>query len=153
MKISFSPKEYARLLELVHLGMQVVTAHQGFETPEARRYAEIERRVLDLATPFGCADLVDVGADGLPVPSAKLTEDERLRKIRGDYDNDTFWHELVNRLSDRDLAAQQTQQQIAGEGGPPLDAEARLRELEDAYWEEFQKNDLSRLVLLKGGAC
>jgi hypothetical protein len=29
MKVMFTPKEYARLLELVHLGMRVVEGRQG----------------------------------------------------------------------------------------------------------------------------
>ncbi|HEY0946756.1 MAG TPA: hypothetical protein VGD81_15860 [Opitutaceae bacterium] len=151
MKVSFTPKEYARLLELVHLGMHVVAGRQGFDTPGAKRYAELEQKLYELATPLGCGDLVTVGDTGALVPSEKIEDDERLRKILGDYDNDTFWHELVTRLSDRDLATEQAKQQLSGAGGPPIDADARLHRLEDSYWDEFEKNDLANVVLLKGG--
>ena len=59
MKVSFTAKEYARLLELVHLGLWTVSAHQGEETPAYRRYADLEQKLLELATPLGCADLVE----------------------------------------------------------------------------------------------
>lgn len=151
MKVMFTQKEFARLLELVHLGMRVVEGPAGIESPHVQRYAELEQKLYELATPLGCADLVDVGDTGELVPSEKLLTDERLEKIAGDYDNDTFWHELVTRLADRDLAAEQTRQSVTGGGGPPIDSDARLHKLEDAYWEEFEKNDLANVILLRGG--
>ena len=151
MKVMFTPKEYTRLLELAHLGLQVITGHQGRETSAAQRYAEIEQKLFELATPLGCADLVDVGGDGRLVPSEKILDDERLGKITGDHNNDVFWHELVARLSDRDLATEQARQSLSGKGGPPIDADTRLRDLEDAYWDEFEKNDLANIILLRGG--
>ncbi len=158
MKVSFTPKEYARLLELVHLGLHIAAPRDhGDEDgappprPAASRYDDLVAKLLDLAATWGCADLVDVGADGRLLLSDKIADDERLNKLVGDYNNDTFWHELVNRLADRDLAAQQTHQSLSIGGGPPLDADARLRELEDGYWEEFEENDLANLVLLRGG--
>ena len=151
MKVMFTPKEFTRLLELVHLGMRVVEGRQGEESPHVQRYAELEQKLYELATPLGCADLVDVGDTGALVPSEKLLDDERLAKIAGDYDNDTFWHELVTRLSDRDLASEQARQAVQGMGGPSIDTDARLRKLEDGYWDEFEKNDLANVILLKGG--
>ena len=151
MKVMFTPKEFTRLLELVHLGMRTVEGRQGDVGPHVERYVEIEQKLYELATPLGCADLVDVGSDGLLGPSDKLLTDERLTKITGDYDNDTFWCELVMRLSDRDLAAEQARQAALGGGGPAINAEQRLSKLEDGYWNEFEKNDLANLILLRGG--
>jgi len=147
----FTSKEFARLLELMHLGMRMVEGRQGEESPQVQRYSELEQKLYELATPLGCADLVDVGDMGQLVPSEKLLEDERLAKIGGDYDNDTFWHELVSRLADRDLATEQTRQSVLGTGGPSIDAEGRLHALEDAYWDEFETNDLANVILLRGG--
>jgi len=58
---------------------------------------------------------------------------------------------LVNRLADRDLAAEQARHHAAGVGGPPIDADSRLKQIEDAYWDEFEKQDLANLILLRGG--
>lgn len=151
MKVTFTPKEFTRLLELVHLGMRMVEGRQGEDSPHVQRYVELEQKLYEMATPLGCADLVDVGDTGQLVPSEKLLDDERLVRIAGDYDNDTFWHELVTRLSDRDLAGEQARHSVLGSGGPPIDADARLHRLEDAYWEEFEKNDLANVILLRGG--
>jgi hypothetical protein len=151
MKSMFTPKEYARLLELVHLGLRVVEGRQGDVAPALQRYAELEQKLLELATPLGCSELATIGDRGQWVPSEKLLTDERLGKIAGDYDNDTFWRELVTRLADRDLAAEQIRQAAQGNGGPAIDADARLRQLEEAYWSEFETHDLAHVLLLRGG--
>lgn len=151
MKVSFTQKEYARLMELVHLGMRTVMARQGVEAPHFERYTDIEQKILALAEVFGCEDRVDVGGDGKLVPASKIEEDERLRKIVGESDNDIFWHELVARLADRDLGVEQTLSGIAGKDGPPINADARLKEIEDAYWAEFEKYDLARVLILRSG--
>lgn len=151
MKVSFTQKEFSRLLELVHLGMRTVLARQGAESPFYERYAAVEQKVLAMADAYGCGEMVDVGGDGKLVPAAKLDEDERLRKVIGESDNDIFWHELVARLADRDLGVEQATATLVGKGGPPINADARLKEIEDAYWEEFEANDLARVVVLRGG--
>jgi hypothetical protein len=94
---------------------------------------------------------VDVGERGQLVASEKLLDDERLNKLADAFNNDTFWHELVNRLADRDLATEQVRQMGFGGGGPAIDADARLRQIEDAYWSEFEAHDLAHLLLLRGG--
>src|SRR3954470_13734721 len=58
MKVMFTPKEFTRLLELVHLGMRMVEGRQGEESPHVQRYTELEQKLYELATPLGCADLV-----------------------------------------------------------------------------------------------
>jgi hypothetical protein len=154
MKVTFTAKEYARVLELVHLGLHVVTGYQGKETAAAQRYAETVQKLLELATPLGCADLVEAGSDGALALAPKLTEDERVEKVISEFANDVFWHELVARLADRDCSSEQARRLLesATPGvDPPPAIEDRVKEIEDRYWAEFQKFDLNHVVVLKGG--
>jgi hypothetical protein len=152
MKVSFTPKEYRQLLELVHLGMWAVTAYQGEDTAAARRYYDLDQQLLELAEGMGCADLVEVREDGTLQPSPKLSEDDRVRDIQGEFQNDVFWHELVSRLSDRDLSGERVNRALDTPGvEPPPSSEEQLKKLEETYWEEFEKNDLARVVVLRGG--
>lgn len=152
MKVSFTPKQYRQLLELVHLGMWAVTAYQGEDTAAARRYFDLDQQLLELATEQGCADLVEKRDDGTLQPSPKLSEDERIRDIQGEFQNDVFWHELVSRLSDRDLTGERTHRAPATPGvEPPPSTEEQLKKLEERYWAEFEKNDLASVVVLRGG--
>ncbi len=152
MKVSFTAKEYRQLLELVHLGMWAVTGYQGEDTAVARRYFDLDQKLLGLATELGCADLVEKHPDGALQPSPKLSEDERVREIQGEFQNDVFWHEMVARLADRDLAGDQGRRTVETPGvEPPPSTDEKLKKIEERYWAEFEKNDLANLVLLRGG--
>lgn len=153
MKPTFSQKEYERLLELAHLGMWVVTGYQGEDTAAARRYFGLDQKLLELAGPMGCGDLVEQRPDGTLQPSPKLAEEERLREIQGDFANDAFWHELVTRLSDRDYSTEQAKRALTETPGvePPPSPEERVKQLEEIYWDEFERNDLANVIVLRGG--
>jgi hypothetical protein len=152
MKASFTPKEYRQLLELVHLGMWNVTGYQGEDTAAAKRYFALDQKLLGLATEMGCADLVESREDASLQPAAKLSEDDRVREIQNEFQNDFFWHELVTRLADRDLAGEQVKRTLDTPGVEPAPSrDDRLKKIEDRYWAEFEKNDLANIVLLRGG--
>src|SRR6185436_12885832 len=57
MKVSFTAKEYARLLELVHLGLWVSGARPDDPATTPERFAAISQKAFALAEPLGCADL------------------------------------------------------------------------------------------------
>ena len=152
MKVPFTAKEYRQLLELVHLGMWAVTGYQGEDTPAARRYFDLDQKLLGLATEAGCANLVETHADGMLQPAPKLSEDERVREIQSEFQNDVFWHEMVARLADRDLAGEQARRTMDTPGvEPPPSMDQQLKKLEERYWQEFEKNDLTNVVVLRGG--
>lgn len=152
VKISFTNKEYARLLELAYLGHWIAASRKGEDAPAARRYHDIFQKLLELATSLGCADLVKE-REGLLGPSAKLEEDEHVREFIDEFENDTFWSELVTRLAEGDYAAEQARRALAEAPGvePPPTPDERLKQIEDAYWEEFEKHDLANVIVLRGG--
>lgn len=153
MKVSFTAKEYRQILELVHLGMWAVTGYQGEDTAAAKRYYAIDQKLLELATEFGCADLVEeFKDDGSLQPSPKLSEDERVREIQSEFQNDVFWHELVTRMADRDLAGEQAKRALDTPGvEAPPSRDEQLKKIEERYWAEFEKNDLASVVVIRGG--
>ena len=152
MKVTFTTKEYRQLLELVHLGMWAVTGYQGEDTAVAKRFFAFDQKLLGLASGLGCADLVEERDDGSLQPAAKLSEDDRVREIQNEFQNDVFWHELVARLADRDLDGEQAKRAMDTPGvEPPPTSDERLKKIEEQYWKEFEKNDLANVVVLRGG--
>ena len=152
MKVSFTTKEYRQLLELAHLGMWVVTGYQGEDTAAAKRYFAFDQKLLGLATELGCANLVEKCEDGSLQPAPKLSEDERVRELQSEFQNDVFWHEMVSRLAEQDLAGEQGRRALDTPGvEPPPSREDQLKKIEDRYWAEFEKHDLANVVLLRGG--
>ena len=102
MKVTFTTKEYARILELAYMGLRVASSDS--DTPDSlpERYADAAQKLFALATPFGCADLVEEVAEDEFQPSEKLESGPVLEKLAS-FTEDAFWRELVERLAERDL--------------------------------------------------
>ena len=148
MKVTFTTKEYARILELAYLGLRVASSDS--ETPDSlpERYADAAQKLFALATPFGCADLVEEVAEDEFQPSEKLESGPVLEKLAR-FTEDAFWRELVERLAERDLRSELGATKLTEELNE--EEEKRLEEIEDSYWREFEAKGTDFLVLLKGG--
>lgn len=149
MKVSFTTKEYARLLELVHMGLTVAGARADDPATMPERYADIAQKTFGLAEVFGCADLVEADVNGEFFPTEKLTEGVAQEKIDAFVD-DVFWSELVSRLALRDLRVEAGAEAVE-EDEPAPEHEERLGELEDGYWREFETSGVDHLHALRGG--
>jgi hypothetical protein len=148
MKVSFTTKEYTRLLELVHLGLSMAGARADDPATMPDRYADIAQKAFGLAEPLGCADLVEVDVNGQYFPNEKLTGGPTQERIER-FVEGAFWSELVGRLAERDLRAELGATKLSEE--LTEDEEARLQALEDGYWREFESNGVEHLVVLRGG--
>ncbi len=148
MKVSFTTREYTRLLELVHLGLSVAGARADDPATMPERYAEVAQKVYGLAELFGCADLVERDVNGEFFPNEKLTEGTTREKFDA-FAEDLFWSELVARLAERDLRQEIGPEAAAAPEIAP-EHEQKLREIEDAYWREFETDGVDHLVLLRG---
>jgi hypothetical protein len=148
MKVTFTTKEYARILELAYMGLRVASSDS--ETPDIlpERYADAAQKLFALATPFGCADLVEEVAEDEYQPSEKLETGSVLQKLAR-FTEDAFWRELVERLAERDLRSELGATKFTEELNE--EEEKRLEEIEDSYWREFESKGTDFLVLLKGG--
>jgi hypothetical protein len=148
MKVSFTQKEYARLLELAHLGLWVAGARPDDPATMPERYADIAQKAFSLAEPFGCADLVETDVNGQFFPNEKLTTGLAAEKIDR-FVEDAFWSELVARLAERDLRSELGATKLSDELTAAEDA--RLLEIEDMYWREFESRGVDNLIVLRGG--
>jgi hypothetical protein len=148
MKVTFTTKEYARILELAYMGLRVASSDS--DTPDSlpERYADAAQKLFALATPFGCADLVEEVAEDEFQPSEKLESGPVLEKLAR-FTEDAFWLELVERLAERDLRSELGATKLTEELNE--EEEKRLEEIEDSYWREFEAKGTDFLVLLKGG--
>ncbi|HVU31922.1 MAG TPA: hypothetical protein VHE61_00710 [Opitutaceae bacterium] len=148
MKVSFTTKEYTRLLELVHLGLWVAGARPDDPATMPERYTDLTQKVLGLAEPFGCADLVEVDVNGQYFPNEKLTEGPIQEKLE-QFVEDAFWSELVGRLAERDLRDELGATKLTSELSE--EEQQRVAQLEDGYWREFETGGVDHLVVLRGG--
>jgi hypothetical protein len=149
MKASFTPKEYTRLLELVHLGLWVAGARPDDPATMPERYADLAQKVFALAEPFGCADVVEADVNGEYFLNEKLTGGVAQETLDA-FVEDVFWGELAGRLAARDLRTEIGAEAAEAEELEP-EHEEKLDEHEDAYWREFEASGVDHLVVLRGG--
>lgn len=149
MKVSFTTKEYARLLELVHMGLTMAGARADDPATMPERYSDVAQKMFGLAEVFGCADLVETDVNGEYFPNEKLTGGVAQEKIDAFVD-DVFWSELVSRLAARDLRAEIGAEAAEAEELPE-EHEDKLGEFEDGYWREFEANGVDHVHVLRGG--
>lgn len=150
MKVSFTQKEYTRLLELVHLGLWVAGTRPDDPATMPERYSDLAQKVFGLAETFGCADLVEADVNGELFPNEKLTEGPVREKLDA-FVEDAFWGELVSRLGERDLRAERGADPTKIGDEFTEDEIEKLETLEDAYWREFEARGVDHLVVLRGG--
>lgn len=141
MIISLTPEQYKNLLVMTYLGNWMVNAHrvetdEGFEAAASRIYSH--------AKSAGARDLVELDADkGRYYPTREL---EKLAHQWVDaYNNEIFWDELIDRLSERDLVAKHGKD--ACEQMTIEERFGNLEEFESRYGEEFEEHGIERLAI------
>ena len=103
MKIAFTKKQFENLLKMVYLGNWMANAHRTDDTIE--KYEDLEYYIFSFAKDFGFKEYADdekVG-DGKFYPTCVFEEETDINKLHDEYDNDTFWNEIVDRLAERDF--------------------------------------------------
>ena len=162
MNITLTRKEFTRLIELAYIGDWVATAMDGGDDTDApavyeKRYGGLMQKLYRLAATGedGCPQYVETAKDGSDelFPAMRLEDDSPASRAIDKFTNDTFWEELIARMSERDLA-RETRSDTISPAMPPdaLDEQAdrRLDQLEDRYRDEFVRNDLENIIVLFG---
>lgn len=144
MKIDFTKREYRLLLELLYLGEWMIDAHETETRPETVGYRELQQKLYKFAKELDAEDLIEYSRElGEYFPTNKLGEAAHIRSFIEEYDNNSFWQELIHRLVDRDLQAQVGEDELRR-----MDFEEYLEKsipIEETYSEEFTRYDLERV--------
>ncbi|MBU4480249.1 hypothetical protein KKG48_02290 [Patescibacteria group bacterium] len=103
MKIDFTKKQYDKLLKAVYLGCWMANAHRTNDRDD--EFDDLESYVFSFAKKFGLEKyLDDENADEKKFfPTRYFEEETEVQKIKEEYDEDTFWDELIERLADSDF--------------------------------------------------
>jgi hypothetical protein len=140
-----SAEQYKNLLLMSYLGNWIVNAHR-VEADEA--FEAAASRIYFHAKSAGAGRLVERDAEsGRYYPTCDL--EELAHPWVDAYDNETFWDELIDRLSERDLVAKHGRN--ACEQMTIEERFGNLEEFETRYGEEFENHgsnadDQGRLI-------
>jgi hypothetical protein len=146
-KLELSRRDYLALLTVMQMADWVLHAHKVDEREETAAFRELEQKVFALADSFDCGHLVEYDdEEERYYPTAEFDESSPGMEFIEDFENESFWNELLERLVERDLVRQLGEKAVRR-----LDEEARCTKEEPyrrLYGEEFARHGVDRLEIL-----
>ena len=141
IELKLTKRQYKALLDLVYLGDWMVN---GIRVEPLAPYEDAAQQVYALAEKAGCGDQAAYDPElKRHVVSEEGDAGARLADFKSAYDEETFWVELVGRLSDRDLERAHGADALA-----KLDKDEFIKlqlESEEAWDAEFREHGVDRL--------
>lgn len=146
MNISLTQEEYKTLLEVLDLTDWVLHAYKTDLPPETQKYRDLEQKVFSYAERFKAGNLVAYDETFQQYFPTKEFEDHTLAMdLVEDFEDETFWAQLIERLTERDLTRQ------VGEGKllemSPEERQKKELPLYGMYSAEFEINGLDNITI------
>ena len=141
MKIDLTKKQYKSLVTLVYLGDWIINSHK---TKPEKKVEDVRRHINGFAQEGGLGDWIEYDPE-LQGYYETRTMDEEMNQYIDEYDNYTFWEELIHRLARRDFIRQYGVERIK-----EMNIEERIDKeysFESKYAEEFEKNGIDNILI------
>jgi len=144
MKINITKKEYRTLLEMIEIAHYVLFGHKTEEDPETNKFRELEQKFLSYAKDMGAKHLVTRNAKAGKYFITKEFEDKSAyMNYIDEYNNETFWDELAERLALRDLLRQEGEDKVREMS--LTDRFQKVEAIRGKYFNEFHKNGINSI--------
>ncbi len=149
MKVEITKEEYRDLLDMLHIAHWVMNAHKTGEDPRTEKYEKLIQKFYSLAGEMGLGGLIEFDSRiGAYFPTKTFDDESRSWDFIDEFVDDTFWDELIDRLTQRDA-----ERQAGGyENLRTLSTEERLAlesPIEERYAEEFTENGLNNVAIVE----
>lgn len=148
MQIELSKAEYRTLLGVLEIANWVLFAHCSDTPSDRKEYHDFEQKILGHAESFGFGNLIEYDRRVKEYfPTAEHDENSPVRPFIDEFEDRTFWDELVDRLATRDMVRTLGEKKVQA-----MDARERFMTHQDygaRYSEEFQEHGLERLEIKK----
>ena len=144
MKINFTKKEYATLVETLLMADWVLHAHETGPTKETMPYAELRRKILSHHKEMGMEYAFEYDAEeGEYYETKDYEENAPHMEFIDAFTEQSFWDTLASKLAARDFAALEA----VGSLGPLSEDErlVKMWEIEEHYQDEFEAHGLDNV--------
>lgn len=149
MKINFTNKEYATLIEMLDIASWVISAYKNVDGPREKPYDDLRKKLYALASDFGCDDKITYSKEDDDYFETRYFEMESPhREFIEEYDNEVFWSQLIDRLATRDAINEVGEDAFSN--GSIENRFAILGKHEEIWSAEFEKNSLDNLAIKSG---
>jgi hypothetical protein len=149
MNVDISEKEYRDLLDVLHIAEWVMHAHEFEADPASAPYDRIIQKFFALAGDMGQKSLVEYNPDEKEYYYTRdFEENSPSWDFIDDFIENTFWDELIQRLTERDIARKVGGYEQLGN----LSMKERFAHegpIMERYSQEFDEQGLSRLEIVE----
>ncbi len=146
MQIDFSKEEHSTFLEILEIAHWVLFAHRTDEPEDRKTYQEFEQNIFGYAEALGFGDLIMYDEEFEKYfPTREHDENSPARPFIDEFENETFWSELIERLAGRDMLRVLGDTKIL-----KMTQEERFmahHDFEEKYEEEFEEHGIERLEI------
>jgi len=146
MKIEFSKNELKALIELLYFGEYMFSVSENDYPEKKNNYAKILQKIFKDAEKAGLKKHVAQYDKNEMDFAFELDENEDTREIVTNYENNSFWTELISRLAVRDVIEKFGEEKYF-DMHPSDQTDIRL-EQEEVYDREFEKYGVKNLKIL-----
>ncbi len=131
---------------MVFIAEWVLNAYRVPEDSSKDRYARLEQKVYSLAGAMKCEDLIEYDEDLKEYfPAGELQDGPVMERVE-EYNNETFWDELIDRLVLRDLVRRYGTEKLV-----KMSLEERWEADEPVrrkYAAEFERSGIEKLEVM-----
>lgn len=144
IKMEFSEGEFKKLIETVFLADWVKNAH-AVPDSTVNPYS-LDQKIYKEAKSAGCGDwVIHDPKENAYFPSKVL--EEKCHGVLDEYNDETFWEELVSRLAIRDIEEEKGPNAL--EKMSPDDQFRVISEMEERYQTETEMHGIDRLEIVE----
>ncbi|MDF1584013.1 MAG: hypothetical protein RQ733_05430 [Methyloprofundus sp.] len=143
MKINFTEEEYQQLVTMIEIADWVINAHKDVEQNETNEYEVLRNKILSFADEMGMQGCYEKDGDNY-YENLEYEESSKQFEFIEDYDEDSFWEQLVTKLVDRDYEQQYGNEEVVFEVKMQ-----RLTDIEEKYADEINDHGLLNFVVKK----
>ena len=143
IKMNLTEEKFQTLLKLAYLGNYVVNGFR--EDDHLEEYEQTTDELFDLAGELEQPDIEYDEELKQFFPTAEF-EDE-LGEIIDDFEDHSFWIQLIDRLSWRDMLKTYGEKEVVAMS--PEDQTEKVHAFEEKYFAEIEKNGLKNILIKK----
>jgi hypothetical protein len=145
MKIQFTKKEYRLLLDMICIADWVMNCHHVGPVESNTDHTLLYQKLLSFSKSMQADDVIEYAKDTNEYYQTNEHEETLHDKYIEPYDNETFWDELIDRLSGRDFVKEFGIERIR-EMSRDERMILRMR-IEEKYGLEFEKHGLENISI------
>jgi hypothetical protein len=144
MKINFTKEQYEGLIKLVYLGNWVVNSYRTNDIID--KYEDLEQYIFSFFEDFKMDKYIEYDRTiDEYFPTREFEENTEVEEYREEYDNYTFWDELIYRLARRDMIRKYGEAAVLAMA--PDELMSKEEDFIEKYEVEFELNGIENLEI------